>query len=175
MRILIVLALWAGAAHAWPSPQAPAVPEASGYVHIDGAPFTPTPHDTYKAVFNATQGAGRPGDLVPALDNLASELNALAVEHVPLARAQFAVVFHGGALDGILDDAHYKAKFGVPNPNLPVLRKLKAQGTGLYVCGQNLVAADVDPKTLTPEVTVASDALLVLIALQQKGYAQLDF
>jgi intracellular sulfur oxidation DsrE/DsrF family protein len=56
-----------------------------------------------------------------------------------------------------------------------VLRKLKEQGTELYVCGQNLVAAHVDPKTLTPEVTVASDALLVLISLQQKGYAVLEF
>jgi intracellular sulfur oxidation DsrE/DsrF family protein len=171
----LLLALWAGSAQAWPAPQSPAVPEASGYVHLEGAPFTPTRHEVYKAAFNATLAADKPGDLLPALDNAASELNALAVEGVPLAQAQFAVVFHGGALDGILDDAHYRAKYGIANPNLPVLRKLKAQGTGLYVCGQNLVAAHVDPKTLAPEVEVASDALLVLIALQQKGYAQLDF
>jgi len=104
-----------------------------------------------------------------------SSIYGSSVEGVPLTHAQFAVVFHGGALDGILDDAHYKAKYGIANPNLPVLKKLKEQGTELYVCGQNLVAAQVDPKTLTPEVTVASDALLVLIALHQKGYAQLDF
>jgi intracellular sulfur oxidation DsrE/DsrF family protein len=83
--------------------------------------------------------------------------------------------FTAAALDGILDDAHYRAKYGVANPNVTVLRKLKQQGTELYVCGQNLVAAHVDPKTLTPEVTVASDALLVLISLQQKGYAVLEF
>ena len=157
------------------TPQSPAIPEASGYVHIAGAPFTPAKGDVWKAVFNATQGAPSPGDLVPALDNAASEVNALAVEGVPLANARFAIVFHGGALDGILDDAHYREKYGVANPNLPVLRKLKDSGTELYVCGQNLVAAHVDPKTLTPEVTVASDALLVLIALQQKGYAVLEF
>jgi intracellular sulfur oxidation DsrE/DsrF family protein len=167
---LIFAALFAAA-----TPQSPAVPEASGYVHLEGAPFTPTKDDTYKAVFNATQGAAQPGDLLPALDNAASEVNALAVEGVPLSRAQFAIVFHGGALDGILDDAHYRAKYGVANPNVAVLRKLKEQGTELYVCGQNLVAAHVDPKTLTPEVTVASDALLVLISLQQKGYAVLEF
>ena len=170
MIALILVSLFATAA-----PQSPAVPEASGYVHLEGAPFTPTNHDTWKAVFNATQGAAQPGDLLPALDNAASEVNALAVEGVPLAHAQFAIVFHGGALDGILDEAHYKAKYGVANPNLPVLRKLKQAGTELYVCGQNLVAAHVDPKTLSPDVTVASDALLVLIALQQKGYALLEF
>src|SRR5690349_1518377 len=102
-------------AAAWPAPQSPAVPEASGYVHIAGAPFTPTNHDVLKAVFNATMGADKPENLLPALDNAASEVNALAVEGVPLTHAQFAVVFHGGALDGILDDAHYKAKYGIAN------------------------------------------------------------
>jgi intracellular sulfur oxidation DsrE/DsrF family protein len=167
---LIFAALFAAA-----TPQSPAVPEASGYVHLEGAPFTPTKDDTYKAVFNATQGAAQPGDLLPALDNAASEVNALAVEGVPLSRAQFAIVFHGGALDGILDDAHYRAKYGVANPNVAVLRKLKEQGTELYVCGQNLAAIDLDPKALTPDVQVASDALLALMALQQKGYALVSY
>ena len=169
--LVFVLALGAG----WPAAQSPAIPEASGYVHIEGAPFTPTVHDVYKAVFDARAGAGKPTELLPALDMVASEVNALAVEKVPLAHAQFAVVFHGDAIDGILDDAHYKAKFGVRNPNLPVLAKLKAQGTGLYVCGQNLAALDLDPRALAPDVEVASDALLTLIALQQKGYALLSY
>ena len=169
--LVFVLVLGAG----WPAAQSPAIPEASGYVHIEGAPFTPTAHEVYKAVFDARQGAGKPTELLPALDMVASEVNALAVEKVPLAHAQFAVVFHGDAIDGILDDTHYKAKFGVKNPNLPVLAKLKAQGTGLYVCGQNLAALDLDPKALAPDVEVASDALLTLIALQQKGYALLSY
>src|SRR5262249_52321894 len=96
-------------------------------------------------------------------------------ENVPLAHAQFAVVFHGRAIDGILDDAHYKEKFGTRNPNLPVLAALRKQGTQLYVCGQNLAADGIDPEALSPDVDVASDALLVLIALQQKGYAVLSF
>ena len=141
--LIFALVLGAG----WPAAQSPAIPEASGYIHIEGAPFTPTNHEVYKAVFDARTGAGKPGDLLPALDMAASELNALAVENVPLAHAQFAVVFHGDAIDGNLDDAHYKAKFGVKNPNLPVLKKLKAQGTGLYVCGQNLAALDLDRRS----------------------------
>lgn len=175
MKAILILMLCAGTAHAWPAAQSPAIPEASGYVHIDGAPFTPTNHDVYKAVFDARQGAAKPDQLLPALDMAASEVNALGVEGVPLAHAQFAVVFHGDAIDGLLDDAHYQAKFGVKNPNLPVLKKLKAQGTGLYVCGQNLAAIDLDPKALAPEVAVASDALLALMALQQKGYALLSY
>jgi len=169
---LLALAQGAGG---WPAPQSPAIPEASGYVSIPGAAFTPATGKVYRAVFDATRGAGKPTELLPAIDMAASELNALAVEGVPLAHAKFALVFHGRAIDGILDDAHYRAKFGVKNPNLAVLSKMRDQGVGLYVCGQNLVADDIDPLSLTSDVKVASDALLALIELEGQGYALLSY
>jgi len=92
-----------------------------------------------------------------------------------LARARFVVVFHGAALDGILDDAHYKARFGVKNPNLKVLEELRHAGVKLFVCGPNLAFAGIDPSTLSPAVTVASDALIVLMTYQNDGYAVLSF
>jgi intracellular sulfur oxidation DsrE/DsrF family protein len=104
-----------------------------------------------------------------------SELNALVAAGVPAANAKFVVVFHGPALDGILDDAHYKAKFGMANPNLPVLAEMKKQGVKLFVCGQNLAFAQVPPSTISPDITVASDALIVLMHYQNDGYALLAF
>src|SRR5439155_2438966 len=93
----------------------------------------------------------------------------------PNENTKFAVVFHGAAIDGILDDAHYKAKYGMNNPNLNILRKLKQDGVELFVCGQNLAFAKIDPKILSPDVTVASDALIVLMIYQHRGYASLSF
>ena len=58
-----------------------------------------------------------------------SELNALSAAGVPLVNAKLVVVFHGAALDGILNDASYKAKFAVANPNLEVLAQFKKAGT----------------------------------------------
>jgi len=92
-----------------------------------------------------------------------------------MKNAKFVVVFHGRTMDGILDDAHYRAKFGTANPNLAVIRKMKAIGVELYVCGQNLAAEKIDPATLTPDVRVAADALIVLMAYQNRGYAMLSF
>jgi intracellular sulfur oxidation DsrE/DsrF family protein len=86
-----------------------------------------------------------------------------------------AVVFHGPAVDGLLDDASYRAKFNVANPNLPLLAQMKKAGVRVFVCAQHLAAAHVDPKTLAPEVEVASDALIVLMAYQNDGYALLKF
>lgn len=105
-----------------------------------------------------------------------SKLDALAVAKVPLKNAKFVVVFHGSAVDGILDDAHYQAKFGVENPNLKTIAAMKKEGAEFYVCGQYLADEKIDPKILTPDVSLAADALLlVLTQYQNKGYALLSF
>lgn len=171
----IAIAVPASACAAWDAAQAPAIPAADGYVVIQDAAIPPDPAHTYKAIFDATQGVSKPDQLLPALNMAGSELNAFAVAHVPRAKIKFAVVFHGAAIEGILDDAHYRSKYGVANPNLAVLEQFRKSGVELFVCGQNLAAEHIDPKTLAPAVRVASDALIVLISYQNHGYAQLSF
>ena len=173
--LLALLLTSPAGADGWPEPKSPAVPGASGYVAIPGAAVPIRAATTYRAVFDATRGASDPGELLPAVDMAGSELNALAVERVPLTHANFAIVFHGGALDGILDDAHYREKFGRANPNLPAIAQMKKAGVRMYVCGQNLAFAHVDPKSLTPDVEVATDALIVLMTLQNQGFALLSY
>jgi intracellular sulfur oxidation DsrE/DsrF family protein len=160
---------------AWAPSKAPAIPEASGFVLIPKAAVPPTKETVYKAVFDATRAAEKPTQLLPALDMAGSELNALAVSGVPLRNARFVVAFHGPALVGLLRDAGYKSKFGIANPNLAVLSRLKKAGVKLYACGQNLAFDGVDPGTLTPDVSIASDALIVLMTYQNRGYALLSF
>ena len=98
--ILISTITLAGAQ--WPPPKAPSVAGADVYVEIPGAVLAPTKNSTYRAIFDATRPAGKPTELLPALNMAGSELNALATASVPLANAKFAVVFHGPAVDGIL-------------------------------------------------------------------------
>jgi len=159
----------------WPEPVARVVPQADGYVAIPHAAKAPHKARTYRALFDATQAADAPDHLLPALNMAGSELNALDAAGVPLRRAKFVVVFHGAALDGILDDTHYRSKFGKPNPNLAVLAEMRKAGVELFVCGQNLAFAKIDPATLSPDVTIASDALLVSMQYQNDGYALLSF
>jgi len=177
--VAIPLALAALAAqpspHPWPAPQAPAVPAADGFVVIPGAAVPPDRTHRYLAVFDATRRAEKPTELIPAVNMAGSELNAFRVAGVAPDHVKFVVVFHGSALDGILDEAHYRAKFGVPNPNLPALEQFRKAGVELFVCGQNLAFEHIDPATLAPSVTVASDALIVLMTYQNRGYALLSF
>jgi intracellular sulfur oxidation DsrE/DsrF family protein len=159
----------------WPTPAAPAVPEADGYATIPDVALPPEKSTVYRAIFDATRAADQHAQILPALNMAGSELNALAASDVPLANAQFVIVFHGQAVDGLLTDTHYRDKFGVANPNLPVLTALQKAGVELYVCGQQLAADGVDPSALTPLVKVASDALIVSMTYQNKGYALLSY
>ncbi|HEY3351479.1 MAG TPA: DsrE family protein [Thermoanaerobaculia bacterium] len=175
----LLLTLLGGGAPApaaqWPAPKAPVIPAADGYVVIPNAAVPPDPAHSYRAIFDATKAARDPKELAPALNMAGSELNAFGVAGVRPSHVHFAVVFHGAALDALLDDSHYKAKFGVTNPNLPVLEQFRKAGVELFVCGQNLAFEHIDPATLSPSVAVASDALIVLIAYQNRGYALLSF
>ncbi len=159
----------------WPPPRAPVIPAADGYVAIPGAAIPPEKTGSYRAVFDATRRAGKPTELIPALNMAGSELNAFGVAGVALGSVSFVVTFHGAAVDGLLDEAHYRAKFGTSNPNLPVLEQFRKAGVELFVCGQYLAFEHIDPATLAPSVTVASDALIVLMTYQNRGYALLSF
>jgi intracellular sulfur oxidation DsrE/DsrF family protein len=173
--LFLTLATAVPALAQWAEPKAPAVPTADGYVTIPHVAVPPEKTRTYRAVWDATKAAAKPAELVPALNNAGSELNAFAVAGVPPKNVKFVVVFHGPAVDGILNEATYKAKFGVPNPNLPVLAQMKKAGVKLYVCGQHLAFSNIDPKTIAGDVTVASDALIVLMTYENQGYALLSF
>ena len=177
MKTFIILIATAGivAAQQWPAPKSPAIPQADGYVAIPNVALAPTKESKYQAVWDATRAADKPTQLLPVLNMAGSELNALAAANVPLQNAKFAIVFHGPAVDGILDDAHYKTKFGTENPNLKAIAEMKKQGVEFFVCGQYLAGEKIDPKSLTSDVTVAADALLVLMQYQNKGYALMSF
>jgi intracellular sulfur oxidation DsrE/DsrF family protein len=173
--LIILLCTITAAAAQWPPPKSVAVPAADGYVEIPNVALPPTKESKYRAIFDATRSADKPVQLVPALNMAGSELNALAAVGAPLSNAKFAIVFHGSAVDGILDNDHYKAKFGADNPNLKAITEMKKRGVEFFVCGQYLAGEKIDPKTLTRDVTVAADALLVLMQYQNKGYALMSF
>jgi intracellular sulfur oxidation DsrE/DsrF family protein len=153
----------------------PVIPGVGEYVPMPKAAIQPQPTHVYRMIFDATLGADKPGDLLPAVVQAASELNALGASGVPVSHRRLVVVFHGGALPGILTNADYRAKHGVDNPNIKVLGQLRRAGVELYVCGQNLHELGISEDHVISDVHVATDALIVLATYQNNGYALLTF
>lgn len=159
----------------WGAPSSAAIPEAGGYIPIPNAAVFPEKKRTYRAVYDATRAAKEPTQLVPAISMAGAALNAFAATGVPLAKARFAMVFHGPAMDGVLVDTQYRLKYGVANPNLKVLAELRKAGVELFVCGQNLAHDNIDPGSVSPDVRLASAAQIVLMTYENDGYALLSF
>ena len=175
---LIAAAVIVTARAAWAAPAElkPAVPEAYGYIPIPGAALAPDPNSTYRMAFDARKGADKPGELAPAVNLAAAELNTLVASKIPSNHFRIAIVFHAReADDALLDNRHYRQKYGVDNPNLRPLAEMRNAGVALYVCGQQLRADGVDTKALSRDVAVAADGLVALTYLQNHGYAVLVF
>ena len=146
------------------------------YVAVPGATFLADNTHVYRVVFEARRGAEKPDQLNPAVNMAGSELNTFAAHGVKRSNVDFVIVFHTAPSDdAVLDNAHYRAKYGVDNPNLPVLAELRRQGVRLFVCGQELLADHVPLDGLTRDVTLVEDGVVVLMTFGSQGFAHLLF
>jgi intracellular sulfur oxidation DsrE/DsrF family protein len=162
-------------AGALPPPTPPVITGALPYVAIPGAVAAPDPKRVYKMAFNVEHGSTDPHKPAGGVLMAASLASNLRGEGVPADHVRIAIVAHDPGLSSMLSDAAYRSKFGIANPNLPLLRGLKANGGRVLVCGQYLVELKLPPESLADEVEVGSDAYIVLTTLQNDGYGILAF
>ena len=152
----------------WQTP----VIKGEGKVHpLPDSAYQPQGETTYKAVFSVTKGDADPKKVNGGLAHVARAVNVFASAHVPTDHLKFVVIIHGKAVPAVLDDAHYKEKFGVDNPNLKLIGELKAAGVTLAVCGQAVAGYKYQYGWVNPDIKVALSALSTLIILQHDGYA----
>jgi intracellular sulfur oxidation DsrE/DsrF family protein len=163
-------------AHAAPADPAGfwTTPTIQGYGNIHylpGSAFKPQPGHTYKVVFAMTQDAKDPSKVNPALDHVARTVNLYVAAGVPPAKLKFVAVAYGAATALALDDAHYQAAYGVPNPNLPLITELKKAGVTVAVCGQAVAEHHFGYDWIDANVTLALSGLTTVTTLEQQGYA----
>ncbi len=173
MRSLPVLAILAfgAVAHAESFWIHPAI-KGYGAVHVwSEDTLKPDKATTYKAVFDVTKPSSAPDKVSGALDHIARGVNVFAATGVALDHLKYVVILHGPATFDILNDASYKAKFHVANPNLKLITALSRAGVEIYVCGNALADLKLTPKDVDGHVKVALSALSTSIILQDKGYA----
>lgn len=174
-KTLLMATLLIGIAAFAQVPSRREIPEAGGYWPIANAVVTPDKTRDFKVIFDATRPAVKPDDVLPAVARAAGLVNALGALGLPTAHRKIAIVVHDDALPAVLRDESYKAKYGVANPNLTLLRRLRDAGVELFVCGQSLHGHQIDVANVTDEVKVATSATIVNVTYQNRGYAYLPF
>jgi len=170
--LLFALGLLPLAAHAadgfWRTPTI----AGAGKIHaLPKAAYQPDPAATYKIVFALHAAADKPDQISPALDRVARTVNLYVAAGVPLSHLKLVAIASGPATPIALNDAQYRKKFGVANPNLPIIAQLRKAGVDVAVCGQAVAEHDFQYDWIDPQVTLALSALTTITELQQKGYA----
>jgi DsrE/DsrF-like family. len=142
-----------------------------GKIHmLPNAAYKPDRKATYKIVFAVTKGAKSAGDVNPALDHVARTVNLYVASGVPLSHLKFVAIVYGPATPLALNDDAYRAKFGVANPNLPLIRALRHHGVDVAVCAQAVAEHHFAYDTIARSVTTALSGLTTVTTLEHQGY-----
>jgi len=111
-----------------------------------------------------------PGAVKPDVEMVARYLKLHARAGVPLENMKLALVLHGGAGKGALNDEAYRKRFGVANPNTKLIQDLIGVGVQVILCGQTQTACGFHREELAPGVHVALSALTAAVTLEDEGY-----
>ncbi len=173
LPVLAVLAYAGTARSAQPDELAvPGFPVASD---VPGAHELPDPTLDYKIAWGIGQGAKDPAaEINPALPVLARYVNTLAKWGVPAEKRHIIVMFHQRSpdFDIVMSNAAFKAKYGKDNPNIAAITALKKAGVEFRACGQAVVARNIDPKDVNPDIQVDLWAMTTFMNLQMKGFVR---
>lgn len=141
---------------------------------LPGAHLAPDPNTEYKVVFDLTVTDDNLDDPYPFLPAIAVYMNTLQKFGVPAGNRKIAVVLHqGSGLIGLKNDEFKARHDGKDNPNIELIQKLSAAGVKFHICGQGVLAREIDPQDLLPEIQVDYWALTTLIELGRQGYVKI--
>ena len=130
---------------------------------------------TYNIVVEVVTASDRPDEINWALNNVARMLNLHAMAGVPKEKLNVMLAIHGGAAFTVMDNEEYRKKYKVDNPNLDLYQALANAGVKMFVCGQSLLARDINKDKMVKQINIASSMLTTMTTYQLKGYAQLVF
>ena len=150
----------------------PAIEGYGGVIPLEGA-ILPTKKN--KVIIDITMSPDDPGELNLAYDRIARLINLYHFSGSKKGDLELAVITHSGATYSVLNDESYEAKFGVSNPNLEIIERLKSYGVQIMVCGQALIKRGFQPDNLNEHVDLALSAITTLTDYQKNGFSVLYY
>jgi intracellular sulfur oxidation DsrE/DsrF family protein len=151
--------------------------QAAGPLVNAGGKHAPVPNLTftvptdldYKVVWDI-EIAGKGSELNDEWNVPARFVNQGAAMGLPRTRVQAAVVVHGGAGEELLNNAEYKARKGVDNPNITILEEMSRAGVKIILCGQTVDSRKLPRDKILPFVQIAPSAAWAHAVLLRQGY-----
>lgn len=132
-------------------------------------------NEEYKVVFDVSSAPEDPGQRNKWIETVARFLNMHVESGKSVESLHPVMVMHGNASYGLLKNEFYKEKFGVDNPNTELLKALQKADVEIILCGQTAAHRNLSEERRITDVSVSLSAMTVLIQLQNRGYALINF
>lgn len=146
--------------------------ENSGVIPVKDPTEIPDPKMDFKLLFELT--SSNPDSVSKeinyGLTEVARKINLHVASGIPLKKIFPVIVVHGAGLYAFTNNAVYKEKYKVDNPNLKLISDLEALGARFIACGQAMAFIDMKRESLLPVMKVSVTAQTVLSNYQLKGY-----
>ncbi|WLS80006.1 sulfur reduction protein DsrE [Erwinia pyri] len=148
-------------------------PAIKGYGKIHNRPesaFRPQSSEQYNVVFQVQDGHEPKKAVNAELEKVARTVNLYVASGVPLESLKFVVAIAGSATPVVLNNERYREEFGVDNPNLPLIARLREAGVVVSVCDQAVAGHRYGFDWVDKNVTHALSNLTTITTLEKKGY-----
>jgi uncharacterized protein len=141
---------------------------------LPGAFLPPDPNVEYKVVFDLSMKDDNLDDPYPMLPLIAIYMNTLGKFGVPPENRKIAAVLHqGSGLIGLKNDEFKARNDGKDNPNIELIHKLHEAGVTFHICGQGVLARELEKDDLLDDIQIDYWALTTLIELGRQGYVKI--
>lgn len=145
----------------------------SGVIPVPDINEKPDINQQYKLLMEVTTGIKdsiEAKDINAALAEVGRLINIHIAAGIPKKNLDVIVVAHGGILKSFYNNAVYKEKYHVDNPNIKLFDELQAVGVKFIACGQAMYFFKVNKEEMLPWMRVALSAQTVMTNYQLKGY-----
>jgi intracellular sulfur oxidation DsrE/DsrF family protein len=147
-----------------------------GALPVDVIDEKPDPNLQYKLLFEITnfgmndQDTSAKKDFNQGLTWVERQLNLHESSGIPRKNIHPVIVVHGDALDALLTNEKYKKKYGIDNPNIPLIKELQSYGANILVCGQAMTWGKLEKQDLLPGIKQALSAQTAITSYLVRGY-----
>lgn len=145
----------------------------SGVLPISDISEIPDPNLSYKLLFEVTSAikdSAAAKDIHDGLSDAGRVMNLHVASGISSSKLDVVVVVHASALFALFNNTDYKKKFGIENPNIPLLKELIDNGVRIIACGQAMQFFEVKKEQMIPAVIISLTAQTVLSNYQIKGF-----
>lgn len=151
------------------------IPEFGRTFEVPNPDFKTDTNLVFKAVFDVAKAPEDKSKRNPYIETIARFLNMHEKAGVPVENLHVRMAMHGQASYGLLTNEAYKAKFGVDNPNIELLKAIDKAGVDIILCGQTAGSRNITKERRLPLTQVALSAMTILIQSQSEGYQMIAF